>query len=80
MRSPITNLNFVLQVTERINLSFSNEVFSVLVLLTKTVLKILKKIFVFQKICFKVIVLKTFKIFHIKIYASFKTEDYFENH
>ena len=47
-----------------------NDVFSILVVSTKTrYSNFLKKLFVFQKICFKVKVLKTFETFtdcHIK--------------
>ena len=49
---------------------YGNDAFSILVLSTKKrYSSFLKKVFVFQKICFKVKVLKTFKIFtdcHIK--------------
>ena len=49
---------------------YGNDAFSILVLSTKNrYSSFLKKVFVFQKICFKIKVLKTFKIstdFHIK--------------
>ena len=55
---------------------YGNDAFSILVLSTKKQLSsFLKKVFVIQKICFKVKVLKTFKTSsdcHIKIYKSIK--------
>ena len=56
--------------------SNGNDVFSVLVFSTKMLYySFLKKVFVFQKTCFKVKVLKTFETFtdcHIKTYQSLK--------
>ena len=61
---------------------YGNDVLSILVLSTKKrPFRFLIKFFVFQKICFKVKVLKTFKIStdcHIKVPIS-QTEGYFEN-
>ena len=55
---------------------YGNDAFSILVLWTKKRYSIfLKKVFVFQRNCFKVKVLKTFKIstdFYIKTYQSLK--------
>ena len=42
---------------------FGNEAFSILVLSTKKTVHFLKKVLILQKICFKVKILKTFKIF-----------------
>ena len=55
---------------------YANDAFSILVLSTKKRhSSFFKKVFVFQKICFKVKVLKTFKIFtdcHIQTCRSLK--------
>ena len=59
---------------------YGNDAFSMLVLSTKKLF--LKKVSVFQKICFKVKVLKTFTISidcHIKNLPISQTEGYFEN-
>ena len=62
---------------------YENDAFSILVLSTKKgYSSFLKKVFIFQKICFKVKVLKRFKIFdrlsHKNMPIS-QTEGYFEN-
>ena len=63
--------------------SYENDAFSILVRSTKKrYSSFLKKVFIFYDICFKVKVLKIFKIFtdrHIKICRSLKTEGYLEN-
>ena len=54
---------------------YGNGVFSILMLQLKTVLQFFEKGFVFRKICFKVKVLKSIKIFtdrHIKTCRSLK--------
>ena len=55
---------------------YENDAFSILLLSTKRwYSSFLKKVFVFQKPCFKVEILKTFKIStncHIKTYRSLK--------
>ena len=62
---------------------YGNDALSILVLSTKNLYSsFLRKKFVFQKICFNVKVLKTFKIFtdsHMKTCQSLKTEGYLEN-
>ena len=61
---------------------YENRAFSILALSTKKQYpSFLIKVFVFQKICFKVKVLKTFKIStdcHIKNMPISQMEDYFE--
>ena len=67
---------FVLTLTFDMALLYGNDVFSILALSTKKrYSSFLKKVFVFQKMCFKVKVLKTFKIStgcHIKTCRSLK--------
>ena len=64
-------------------LSYGNDALSILVLSTKKrYLSFLKKVFVFQKICFKVKVMGTIKSFsdcYIKNMPISQTEGYFEN-
>ena len=66
----IVTILFVLTLVSDIAVLYGNDAFSILVLSTeKWCSSFLKTIFVFQKICFKVKVLKIFKIFtdcHIK--------------
>ena len=75
---------FVLTLASNRAVLNENDVFSVLVVSTKNrISRFLKKVFVFQKICFKVKVLKTFSMFpdlHIKTcWSVSQTEGYFEN-
>ena len=71
---------FVLTLTFDMALLYGNDVFSILVLSTKKrYSSFLKKVFVFQKICFKVKVLKTFKISTDKNMPISQTKGYFES-
>ena len=62
---------------------YGSDAFSILVLSTKKrYSSFSKKVFVFQKTCFKVKVLKTFKILHWLSHKNMRisqTEGYFEN-
>ena len=72
----VITILFVLTLASDMAALYGNDAFSILVLPTKKrYSSFLKKVFVFQKICFKVKVLKTFKIFsdcHIKTCRSLK--------
>ena len=73
---------FDLTLASNITVLYGNDAFSILVLSTqKRFSSFLEKVFVFQKICFKDKVLKTFKIStdcHINMPTS-QTEGYVEN-
>ena len=61
---------------------YGNNAFSILLLSNKKRLSIfLEKVFVFQKICFKLKVLKVFKVFRLsnKNMSISQTGDYFKN-
>ena len=72
----IATILFVLTLASHMAVLYGNDAFSILVLPTKEWHSIfLKKVFVFQKICFKAKVLKMFEILtdcHIKTYRSLK--------
>ena len=78
-------LRFVLTLASDMAILHGNDTFSILVLSNKKWYSCyLNEAFVFQKISFKVKVLKTFKLFtdcHIKTCRSFRLSDggYFEN-
>ena len=71
----VLTILFVLKLALDVVVLYGNVVFSILVPSTKRYSNFLKKIFVFQKICFKVKVIKTFKIstdYHWKTCRSLK--------
>ena len=72
----VLTILFVLTLTSDMAVIYGNDAFSVLVLSTKKrCSSFLKKVFFFQKICFKVKLLKTFKIStdcHVKVRWSLK--------
>ena len=72
----VITILFVLTLASDMAVLYGNYLFSVLLLSNKIrYSSFFKKVFVFQKICFKVNVLKTFKIFsdcHIKTCRSLK--------
>ena len=72
----VLTILFVLTLASDMTVLYGNDVFSILVILTENrYSSLLKKVFVLQKICFKVKVLKTFKVstdYHIKTCRSLR--------